>query len=376
MKMISLLIFLITLSLKAYALKSPLFPEDGSIKFDYWYYSGGKSGPRINPVTIDAIEKSFHLEGITPVIISNYPWMQDILFFNQDGDFVEQPDLPIDPSYFLGLTTGVFEDLGWSGELTRLSSNDFSQISQSNQRSIDKLKMAFLEGGATITGRFSNGENYLITTSKRFEGIKNSYQDLVNSSANDKEVKSFLAQELLIKEDNLILLDPRIGTTHLDLYIKALPNGVLLIDDQRTTLEITKKYLENDNLIRKNIIRYQETENLIHRRKSELKRLEIARKQLSQKFKVIPILGRFYEYYEAHGEILRIREKINFFNGVSGINPNGKSFYITNQASGALGLEKYWIEKLKIFGFAENNIHFPGEYSNGSGLDCMGSPAP
>jgi len=355
------------------ALSTPLYPEDGSMNMNYWYYSGGSSGPRVPAKIINAIESSFTKEGVIPVTFPKYVWIQDILFFNQTGQFVEMPNLPLNEDYFSDVTMGVFESFGWgAGELTRLSKEDFQLFDKTSEQ----LAITFLEGGATITGKFKDGADYVIVNQSRFDDISIAYRDMINSNASNDEILTFVTNELKIKKENLFLINKKAGTEHLDLYMKALPGGVLLLDDPDSRLEIAKKFLKStDSNVLNRIRAYEENPHNSYGKMNERRRVNIIKELLGDKFEIHLVSGRFFTYYTNVNGVTTYQERINFFNGVSGLNKSNRPFYITNDALDAKGLEDYWSEQLLKFGFAKENIHYPGDYSNGSGLDCMGSPS-
>lgn len=373
MKAITILYVLFTAISSAFALESPLYPEDGSMPMNYWYYSGGIHPPLFKPGTIDNIEKAFNDEDVRPVILSKYSWIQDLLFFNQNGDFVELPSLGDNENYFPDVTMGVFDSYGWGGgSLTRLSSEEFSLY----DKSIDSLDSVFLEGGATITGKFSDGSNYIIMYQARFNAISLAYKELRNPRATDKEIFKAFASDLKVSKKNIILLPLKAGTEHLDLYMKALPGGVLLLDDPTLASKVANKYLKSNNSKKLfSINAYLKKDRYTSKKNHYLKKINIVKSVLEKRFTIEMVAGRFNEYSTNSNNYTGPQELINFFNGVAGINKNGEKFYITNEAEGAVELEQYWSSILQKHGYKAKNTHYPGEYSNGSGLDCMGSPS-
>ncbi len=367
------IILSILFNISAFSLEHALYPEDGSMPVNYWYYSGGHSGPRVPQSIINNIEKAFLHEGVETVVFPKYAWIQDILFFDQAGNFVEMPNFPADEEYFGDVTMGIFESFGWgSGELTRISEAEFSIFPKKSV----SLFHTFLEGGATITGKFADGSDYIIITESRFKAMNNAYRDMVNVLATESEILQAISSELKVKKENLIRLDSKIGSEHLDLYMKALPNGVLLLDDPASRLTIAKDVLKDtESEVLNNIISYEENSNYQYKKSFYQKKIGLVKKQLGKRFDIKMVAGRFFEYYTNVNGVTTAQEHINFFNGVSGINKRGLPFYITNEAVNAKALEVYWTNQLSKFGFIEEHIHFPGPYSNGSGLDCMGSPS-
>ncbi|OUR95655.1 hypothetical protein A9Q84_14230 [Halobacteriovorax marinus] len=356
----------------SFTLESALYPEDGSMEMNYWYYSGGRSGPRMADTVINNIEQAFLNEGVTPVIFPNYSWMQDILFFDQKGNFVQQANFAPSVEYFGDVTMGVFEMFGNdSGELTKLYDEDFITFDKKSTYLTD----TFLEGGATITGKFKDGADYIILTQARVNGMAAAYRDRHISQASNKEILEVIAKDLNLKVENMFILDAKIGSEHLDLYMKALPGGVILLDDPSERVKAVSLVLAPNSEKLKNIKEYEEGERYGFHKKHYKKKIQLVKNILEERFEVHMVSGRFFEIYTTDWGGSFKREYFNFFNGVSGINKNGQSFYITNMAKDAKGLETHWTNILSNFGFESSHIYYPGEYSNGSGLDCMGSPS-
>lgn len=356
---------------KVLAISGGLFPEDGSQAMKYWYYSGGKTGPRVPLVVIQNIEAAFRNEGIEPVVFNHYEWMQDILFFDQEGSFVELADLPVQSAYFDDLTMGVYENEGWASKLNKLTNKQFDRFGDISQ---SKLDYTFLEGGATISGRFSNGQNYLITYQDRIDRLVLANQNM-DSSLTRQDIINRICLELNIEQKNLFLIPKIAGSEHLDLYMKAMPDGVLIIDEPSMRIEMVKSLSQStQNPEYTNILNYEETDRYEYHKSFYLKKINIVVEYLASTgaFKIIRFPGRFFSVYEMDYGISYKRELINFFNGVS-----GQEFYITNKAPKTLELEKRWTDFLnQKFNISLQRIYFVGEYSDGSGLDCMGAGSP
>lgn len=354
--------------INSFALDVPLYPEDGSMRMKNWYYSGGNAGPKFNPKTITDIEDAFQSEGVIATQWPAYPWMQDILFFDQEGNFVELPNIPPYEEYFSDVTLGIFESFGeFTGELTRLNANDFRQ---NPIKKVNGLSVTFLEGGATITGKFKDGSDYIILTESRLENIKRAYGSLKTT----EETINVVASDLGIKKENIILISKKVGTEHLDLYMKALPGGVILLDDPHSRLETAKEWLVPLEVINQ-VDAYENGNVYLYKKKTYKKKIKLVKEMLDKRFEVHLISGRYFQYYTNVNGVTYAKEHINFFNGVAGLNNNGEKFYITNKAPGAPELQNHWKSVLQRYGYKGHHVHFPGEYSNGSGLDCMGSPS-
>lgn len=370
-----IIIFITLLFVKASLANSPgLFPEDGSMPISKWYYSGGKTGPKIPSGVISDIESAFRSEGIETIVFPHYQWMQDILFIDQNGDFLELADFSTIGRYFDDLTLGVFEDEGWSSRINKLREKEFSPFLQDNE--IKKLNHTFLEGGATISGKFASGENYLITYQERINRLIMAGKER-NKALNNEQIMSLILEELNLKASNLFLIPQTAGSEHLDLFMKAMPNGVLIIDDPFARGEILTSLIENtQNDEFQKMLNFETDPNLVYKRNTYLKKIKIVNELLKDRFKIISFSGRFFQNEPTSFGSIYTRELVNFFNSVSGSNQSN-SYFITNKADKAPELETIWSEFLnQNFGIETQHIHFVGEYSGGSGLDCMGTSAP
>jgi len=347
-----------------FAIDGGLYPEDGSMKMTSWVYSGGKTGPRISDNEILAIENAFRSEGVEPIVLPQYEWMQDMLFFDQNQNIVELALHSTGDGDDQDLTIGILNNEWGQNEVNFVEYEALKHIAKGRIQ----LKNVFLEGGQTITGKFENGDNYIIMYEQRFKGmlsqLTRKQPDLTMS-----QLKEIVGLELNIKADNIILLPAIIGSEHLDLYMKALPNGTILLDDPSARLSVINglegKFYDEIRI-------FESKSDFSYLRERYNKKIKIVKEILEEKFKVYPIAGRFFSYTAYTSTFSYRSELVNFFNGVSGHNEN--QFYITNHARGNSELERYWASNLEKFGFKVNHIHFVGNYSSGAGLDCMGSP--
>lgn len=368
-RLIFTLLLIVSFTSSGSSIDGGLFPEDGSMPFSRWFYSKGKSSPK----SIEEITTTFKQEGIKTISFPHYDWMQDILFFDQAGNFIEMARIPAQSAYFDDFTLGVFEDEGWGGRLTKLRQDEFSHFPEIG---IKNLSHTFLEGGATISGKFATGENYLIITQERMDKLITAYTHTIDSQKSPAEVLEIIATELKILKENIFLIPAKAGLEHLDLYIKAMPNGVILLDDPAAKTSLIKNlYEETKNPEYLKILAFEESKNYQARKNVYNTKIELVYNLLTPKFRVIKVPGRFFQMEEANYGITYLEEKINFFNGVYGENQN--KFFITNKAQKTPELEHFWKRFLADqFNINEQNIHFIGDYSSGAGLDCMGSAAP
>ena len=334
------------------------------MKMTSWVYSGGKTGPQISDDEVLAIENAFRSEGVEPIVVPQYEWMQDMLFFDQNQNIVELALHSTGDGDDQDLTMGILNNEWGQNEINYVEYEGLKHIA----RGRIQLKNIFLEGGQTITGKFENGDNYIIMYEQRFKGML-SQLTRKQPDLNLNQLKEIVGLELNVKAENIILLPATIGSEHLDLYMKALPNGIILLDDPSARLSVVNnlegKFYEEIRL-------YESMSDFLSTRQRYIKKIKIVKDILEEKFKVYPIAGRFFSYTAYHDSFSYKSELVNFFNGVSGHNDN--QFYITNHARGNSDLEKYWASNLEKFGFDASHIHFVGSYSSGSGLDCMGSP--
>lgn len=376
MKNIKECILLSAISLSQFCMASvSLFPEDGSDKIRNWYYSE-KEIPffyKENNSFQDVVD-TFKKVGINPVNAKTGSFFQDLAFFDKDGRLILQ-HFPVDytrgseyEKYFKGFTMEIFMPPEWPGgeyEVNLLIESDAKNLGIEHYQ----LENVFIEGGATISGRFKNGDDYVIVNHSTYLGLKAYFKDKFNGIT-ENEMMSKIEEELSLKPGNFIYLK---GTSsiHLDTIMKALPNGVIMLDDPSKRVHILKE-LEKESL-NPNIKDYLEYEQ-----KNTNSFKDNARKkaylQLKDRFKVIQIPGVFTRY-EKLGFMSRPMTDVNFFNGVSGFY-EGKHFFITNKSELVPELEVYWTRELTKLGIDEDYIFYPGVYRGNAGLDCFGSPAP
>jgi hypothetical protein len=99
-----------------------------------------------------------------------------------------------------------------------------------------------------------------------------------------------------------------------------------------------------------------------------LDKIELA---LEKDLEVIRVAGVFNDWET--GSYLK-DEKINFFNGLQGLDPEGNHWVMTNEAKNLKILENYWAEIIHQHSAHHSvEVYFPGIYSLGAGLDCSGA---
>jgi hypothetical protein len=352
-----------------------LFPEDGSLGMKKWYFSPEVSELRNQQV--QNIIDAFAQEGVEAVNFKfPYEYVQDIAMFDQRGKFVFQAPIIGDHRYTNSLTMGVAnEEYGY----VKILRVDEKHVKKQNLKTGRTLPL-FLEGGGVITGRFDNGENYLIMRETRFLANLAWYKDTVNAKGSEQEAKQYFAKSLGIHPENLVVLPAKVGTKHLDLYIKSLPGGVLLIDDPSSALPTLEK-----------LYRSTKSESILNRIEAQKKfqlgtayahlvaQMDLAYSSLKNKFKVIRVPGRFaslkvMKSYDGSYGGNYISHDTNYFNGVSAVKPDGSQFFIGNFSPNSPVLDEYWKDVLESVGIKRSQVHFPVRYAIGSGIDCLGAP--
>jgi hypothetical protein len=354
----------------------PLFPEDGSQKITKWYYSEKELPYLYQNNEWDEVLEAFEKEDITPINTKIGSFFQDLGFFDTKGNLLVQ-HFPLNyqnddnryEAYFKGFTQEIFVQVeyGQAPIVNFLSSEDLKAFDVQSRT----LKDTFIEGGASISGKFANGEDYLLVNHSAYLGLKTYFQDRYGEKITEQEIKKKIESDLNLKTGNFIVL---VGTSHihLDTFMKALPNGNLIIDAPAEKIALLEKlYRETQN---PEILNYLDVEksktNFFYRNA-----IKKTKKILAKRFKIKDIPGVFSRKIKMNGSFWETKD-INFFNGVSGKNNSGDSFFITNAAVDVSELEDFWQKNLESYGFLKNHVHFVGRYKGNAGLDCMGSPSP
>jgi len=380
--------FIITifLSFNSFALSS-LYPEDGSRRMGRWYY-GYLAGPLMERMAI-----SLKKEGVELINFGfEQIYFQDVSLFSEDGSFVVQGLYPLDEDVLFGLPTEVLDE-EYALMLTRVS-EFFPEKLGISHRTMD---WTIIDGGALITGKFKNGDDYAIIDQIAIVRVQALYKYIEGKEISKEFALKLIAKDFNMKSENLF---PVTSSGHLDITMMALPGGVILLNDSKMVPEALKNFLkrltrkqrkrETDikrisgiiELYKEGQQRYYNTgkpmgDPRFPNSDYEILELDIIEKILENRFKVIRVPGVFKElteYVNMSGSYY-IGNFINFFNGFLGKNRLQETFVITNSANGIDLLEDFWKDILIKNGISNEHIYFSGSYSNGAGIDCMGSGA-
>lgn len=353
-----------------------LFPEDGSQAINKWFYSEKEIRYMYKEDEWQSVLQAFMSEGITPINTKVGSFFQDLAFFDNKGNLLIQHFPENHESseydyekYFKGFTMEIFErgDYGQSPKVNLLREGALGRFGVNSR----VLKNTFLEGGASISGRFKNGDDYLIVNHSAYLGMKYYFEDRYFSTISETEIKNLVESDLGLLPGNFIVLE---GTSHihLDTFIKALPGARILIDSPAKKSELLRKlFKKTKNKEYLNYLSVNENNKNIFYEKAIKKSINILR----DRFEITEIPGVFSRRIKQNNSLWKTKD-INFFNGVSGLNKAGKDYYITNMAVDTPELEDFWTDQLKAFGFSNEHVHFVGRYKGNAGLDCMGSPSP
>lgn len=354
----------------------PLFPEDGSMGMKKWYFAPEVSELRNQEV--QSIVEAFRKEGVKAINFSfDYEYIQDIAMFDQKGRFVFQAPIVEDFRYTNSLTSGVANEEYGYPKVLRVTEEHIKKQGIKQGR----ILPMFLEGGGVITGRFANGEDYLITTESRFQSNFSWYKDSRKPDASSQDAMEYFAKSLGIKVNNLFVLPAKIGTTHLDLYMKSLPGGVLLLDDPQQALKVLEQvYKQSKSKSILNRIQAQKDFEASTKYQYRVSKMKLAYEFLKERFTVIRVAGQFASLQDQRsydGKITGtyLSEDTNYFNGVSAIKADGSQFFIGNFAPNSPSLDEYWKDVLESVGVKRSQIHFPVRYAFGAGIDCLGAPS-
>ncbi len=357
----------IFLLLNASLLQAQIYPEDGSSLLGTWNF-GTKSLMLKNQGFAQAAEK----EGIELRRVPfDYEYFQDISVWGDDGRLFIMAPMPADDRIMgNNITRGVMDDEDGFWRLTYLQ----AQVAERAGIPFKKMKWTFFEGGNAISGRFANGDTYIILENGALERTRNYYFWKTKIEISDEEAKELIAQDLEIKAENVFSVDMY---QHLDLYMVALPGGRILLHDPLKALDALKLALQDDENSQEEqkrlleLIDYHENgrkpyswSSYIERHYSDtlLSFLNKIEADLKDRFEVKRVAGIF-------------DERTNFFNAFLGKNSHAKTFFITNHARGLKALERHWADLLREEGFEREHVHFVGGYGYGAGIDCAGAPA-
>ena len=297
----------------------PVAAEDGSTYIKKWYYC-----QKIENNLDKKIFETLRANGVEPIAIKpthGCSHLQDIALFDKKGNALLMSDELINARQKnLNAVKSTFWDDAPNTKPIHITEDTFPNFR--------KMTHTFVEGGGLISGKFANGETYVIINQDNFKNTTKNFE-LTKSQAKEK-----IAKDLGIKTNNLFVAP--MGY-HLDLYVYPLPNGTLLMEKKENRKSKFADALE-----------------------TELKK--------DNRFKIIRVQGIF-------------STRTNFFNGFSGKNNKGEIFVITNKAKDdntrhTPELENYWAKILIKHKIKRENIYFLGSYHSVAGIDCAGAISP
>ncbi|MGB0454747.1 MAG: hypothetical protein ACPGJV_13645 [Bacteriovoracaceae bacterium] len=337
--------------------QSALFPEDGTGIVSTWNY--GRSATSL--IGFEETKRAFQELGIrTNEVPIYYEWIQDITLMNDEGYYLNQAVYPQDYNIAYGLSIGVFGDPEEFQPMQRLNGRGLGLPTKS-------MKYTLVEGGELISGYFPNGEGYALVRDYVVYRVRNylSYHRI------DKDPIEAIAEDFGLKPENIFSLS---APAHLDLYLKAMPNGTVFVHSMEKTIELLKKLSLEDQTYSLLYDRYKNGvkhfniyEQVYSQYPLEDQRvtdqLNKISEVLSEKFNVVRVAGYIKEdkYSGRH---------INFLNAVSGISPRGEKFYLTSMGQGLDKLEDYWKKIMAENGFHDFKTKFVWRSGSGTGLDC------
>lgn len=319
-----------------------LFPEDASHVVKAWYFSSENRHYKNKTVwtQLEMISKKHNFELIN--IGPSYEWSQDSLLFDEQGSFLITP--PIEDSSFLdGISLGISRS--WEEDPDRIPFR-ITQEFPFRFHSYRQLNLAFVEGGNLISGRFVNGEPYVIVEERVVSRAQKYIKAMKGIVISYKEAREAIAEELGVQPSRLYEIR---SNKHLDLLMMPLPGGIILLHDPNKVPFV----LESVAKLNSSPIDPYSFAN------DQLNAIE---NQLSDDFKIVRVAGAFEDL------------QINFFNGFQGRDEKGNYWQVTNSAKGLKNLEEYWEATVKAHLPNENvSLYFPGIYSYGAGIDCSGA---
>lgn len=363
------------------SVEAALFPEDGSRVMRAWYTSfeaGSVSAGLKAALAAERVE----LRDIK----FNYSWIQDISLFGADGGLVLQADAPGDILEQLWLTTGVLNTEDGFPSLTALTDADAQGLKTPYRR----MAWTFVEGGGLITGTLPGGAPYAITTPSPVKGARLFYARRKGVELSEAAARALVAEDLRVAPENLFIVN---APGHLDLIITPLPGGVLLLSDPARTAGALKEILAagptaGEKARLESMLKlytegwqpvYASGQPMGARQfpysAQDLKVLDAVEAALAGRFKVERTAGAFKELqaYANSKDNFYVADRINFFNGFTGLSADGGVFQLTNGTRGLPALEAYW--RALLAGHGAARAYFPGSYGSGAGVDCTGAPA-
>lgn len=342
-----------------------LFAEDGSAVIREWVYSGDsdywKAQDGRNTRVLDALAA----EGVSPRPLPlSVDWLQDILFFSDEGVPILNAPYPSSESIFRGeMALHIFNEDGLSIFPTRLA-QIFAPVPR-------RLQWSFLEGGALISGRFLDGKPYVISNLALLQRLQRFIQYRQGLLVTETEARELLALDLAVDPQHLFLIPT---LRHLDTFMMALPGGRILLHDLSLVESALRNALTETPF---GFDRQMLLEMVEHNRASAEGSRALsdtttqALKVLQTSFHVERVAGIFLT---PAGLGRAAGETTNFFNGFHGRSPrDGEYFQVTNR-SHAKALEQHWSREMARLSIRPERIYFAGHYLDGAGLNCAGVP--
>ena len=367
------IIALLNLASSVYGSSSPLFPEDGSSVVRKWYYSESnrhfKDPIRWKKIEAIARTHKFQLMNIGPF----HEWVQDVLLFDTKGSFVAQAPYPFIPGGESDLTADLTFGVANEDQLLRVTT-DYAQTYWKLKTS--EMATTFIEGGGLITGVNRDQLPYAIITTDVLGRARAFIKYRDGADPGVEKAKALVALDLKVDLERLYVVD---SSSHIDLLMFPLPNGKILLNDPRKVSaalkSLTSKATEIEKIILDRMISFYEKGHArsgqFPYHQTDLNTLDKIELALEKDFEVIRVAGVFNDWET--GSYLK-DDRINFFNGTQGLDPEGTHWVMTNEAKNLKILENYWAEIIRQHStHREVEVYFPGIYSSGAGLDCSGA---
>ena len=356
-----------------YGFTSPLFPEDGSSVVSKWYFSGHNLHFK-DPIRWKKIEEIARKHKFQLINIGQFhEWVQDILLFDTEGSFVAQAPYPFIPGGESDLTAGLTFGVANEDQLLRITT-DYAQTYWKLKTS--EMATTFIEGGELITGVNRDKLPYAIITNDVIGRARAFIKYKDGADPGEDKAKALVALDLKVDLERLYVVN---SSQHIDLLMFPLPNGKILLNDPRkvssTLKSLTLKASESEKIILDRMISFYEKGHAksgqFPYHQLDLNMLDKIELALEKDLEVIRVAGVFNDWET--GSYLK-DEKINFFNGLQGLDPEGNHWVMTNEAKNLKILENYWAEIIHQHSAHHSvEVYFPGIYSLGAGLDCSGA---
>lgn len=323
----------------------PLFPEDGSKRVSFWYFSSSNRHFNNHKVWSELLKISSKHNFELRSIGNYYNWMQDALLFDQNGTLLVMAPYS-DQSFLDGINIGIARSWDDDQETAPLRITPDSNFKFKSYR---QLSATFVEGGNLISGRLKNGKPYVLVDQTAVIRAQKYLSHKLSNTVTYDYAKKSVARDLGVEPKHLYELKTY---KHLDLILMPLPGGKILLHDPQKTSSVLKEYAGIHN-------------HASHIKDFETDKLSEIEDKLNEDFEVIRVAGAF----ENLG--------VNFFNSFQGLDENGVHWQITNSANEYKGLETYWRKVIKTHSPRPNTLtYFVGIYSTGAGINCSGAVSP